>query len=73
MSPAYVTQYGRSGECFWTKHYGVHRWEPLLADRPGLYRVVHTINIEAGEFFGMFSVPHPYAVMDDFGNLVRVQ
>lgn len=44
---------------------GIYRHDPLMCDRPGVYRVVFCADQQ-------WKLPHFNAVCDDFGNLVVV-
>lgn len=70
-----TTVLDRSGGSYWTDLVGVHRWG-LACKKHGLYRVIRLP--EAADFLSFYGFDdllksHPYAVVDDFGNLVKVQ
>jgi hypothetical protein len=57
--------------CFFTNTYGAYRWHDLLG-KPGCWYVV-ALNIELAQMQGVsIADVHFKAVVDDFGNLVRV-
>lgn len=59
------------GADYWTPAYGVHRWG--FGSRPGTWFIVARPIV--GEFMRMQNAAfrHITAVMDDFGNLVKVE
>lgn len=60
------------GNGYWTGAYGVSRWG-VLATRPGTWRIVALPIVS--EFMRMQNATYQHitAVMDDFGNLVKVE
>jgi hypothetical protein len=64
--------YSPDGEVFWDYMTGIRRWHQIsFGERPAdtMYQVVALLN-QAPHWFGARIA---YAVVDDFGNLVRVQ
>ena len=57
-----------------TNAYSIYRWNSLMVDRPGTYRVIGSwpsmefarMAVSDGQY------EHPTCVVDDFGSLVRV-
>lgn len=65
----------RSGGSYWTDLVGVHRWG-WACEKQGLYCVIRLpLMADFLNFYGFDDLikSHPYAVVDDFGNLVKVQ
>lgn len=54
--------------------YSVYRWNGLMVDRPGTYRVIGSwASMEfARMVVGAGNYEHPTCVVDDFGSLVAV-
>ena len=58
-------------ERFHTADYGAYRWDPLMVEKPGTWILIST-SCSFDHFRGV-QRPHVSCVVDDFGDLVRVQ
>lgn len=72
-----ITFDNETGDAFWIEGVcGIYRWYASFLNRPGTYRVVAlSPAYEYMKFTGATKhvEPHPTCVVDDFGNLVRIQ
>jgi hypothetical protein len=60
-----------TGDAFWTQWYGIWRWDKRMVTRPGTYAVItHNAELRAMQ---EARCAHPTCVVDDFGNLVKVE
>lgn len=58
-------------EAFYTAEYGAYRWDKHMVEKPGTWILISRACWF--DHFRGFQRPHVTCVVDDFGDLVRVQ